>query len=304
MCGGHSIPSGLQLYQSGTDEIGAAVMMYNGNVLQFGANDQRPSTGLYTVSTDTWQAGPVPPDDPHHPGKKLIQTDGPAVLEPNGRVLALMSAWLTAPGQGQCQAVEYTPDSGIGSFTVLQAPGQPRLCAVYGLPAKQGHMLLLPNGQVMLTYFTTRVEIFTPSSLQTPHGIRPYISSISGTLLRPGGTYWLIGIQLNGLSQASMYGDDYQSATNFPVVQVSEVDDPPGCNGQIVSLFATSNDFIPSWLPLRGNLPNSIQPANQSATHFKVPDGFQVGTCNTYNLSVITNGIQSDNSVRVTINSN
>jgi hypothetical protein len=204
---------------------------------------------------------------------------------------------------GHCQAVEYTPDNGIGSIQVLQQQGQPRMCAVYNISSLPGHMLLLPNGQIMLTYYSRQVEIFTPASLQAPKGVAPHIVSTSGTSLKTGNAYWLTGIQLNGLSQANMYGDDYQAASNYPIVQVRAVD--PNCNdGQVVSLIATNGDFIPfANPPPLQNQPNSIQPDNQSGTNFTIPAGFRPCSNNTYNLSVITNGIPSDNFMQVTIKS-
>jgi hypothetical protein len=36
-----------------------------------------------------------------------------------------------------------------------------------------------------------------------------------------GTTYRLEGTQLNGLSQAVAYGDDYQGATNYPLVRIT-----------------------------------------------------------------------------------
>lgn len=85
----------VQLYGS-DEELGAAVLMYNNKVLQFGGSVV--ATALYDVATNTWSAGPTPPNG-------LDQADGPAALEPNGRVLAMLS-------QSGCQFVEYDPVAG------------------------------------------------------------------------------------------------------------------------------------------------------------------------------------------------
>lgn len=314
-CGGSTPPLPLYLAQGyGTDEIGAAVMMYNGSVLQFGGDDTHPSTGLYKVGNDSWMAGAVPPTDPNT-GKTLIQTDGPAVLEPDGNVLGIMSPWLCdqqpncngscdpvsqCGKPGDCQAVEYTPSpdgSGIGSFQLLTGQGRPQMCTNHN-SSVPGHMLLLPNGQIMLSYYTTQIEIFNPANNSPISTIRPHIAT-QGPLTAPINVPTaLFGFQFNGLSQANMFGDDYQAASNFPIVQISEVD--ANCMGAVVSLVPTANDFVPYGSP-QSNLPNSIQPANETGTYFTIPVGFQTGT---YNLSVITNGIQSDNCITVNITSN
>src|SRR5262249_31434097 len=38
-----------------------------------------------------------------------------------------------------------------------------------------------------------------------------------------GNTYVMIGFKLNGLSQATAYGDDLQNATNYPIVRLTNV---------------------------------------------------------------------------------
>ncbi len=291
-CGGSHVPG--QLYQTDTGEIGAAVMTYNGSVIQFGANVLMPSTGLYNVAADTWTWGPTPPGN-------LSQTDGPATLEPNGNVLALMSPWQTnllssqhSPtilGPGACQAVEYIPATGLGAGVIQTVAQQPRMCSL-DYSEIPGHLLLLPSGQIMLTYTSNTAEIFTPLRQEPWPKVAPQVSWISDNSSLIGGkTYSLIGYQLNGLSQANMFGDDYQAATNYPLITLQDTMDPSHL------VFATtSNDFDPSDLP--SSRPNSIAPNHITGTHFTVPSGFCSGN---YNLTVITNGISS-NPVPVSVN--
>ena len=87
----------VQLYNASDEELGAAVLMYNNKVLQFGGNVV--ATAVYDVATNTWAAGPTP-------ANSLDQADGPAALEPNGKVLAMLSPGLFQAG---CQFVEYNP---------------------------------------------------------------------------------------------------------------------------------------------------------------------------------------------------
>ena len=94
---GPNTPS--QMWDSSGHELGPAILMYNAKVLQFGAV---PVTAIYDPVANTWTAGPTPAGG-------LDAADAPAVLEPNGKVLAMLS-----PGefQGGCQMVEYDPSSG------------------------------------------------------------------------------------------------------------------------------------------------------------------------------------------------
>lgn len=285
-CGQGQVPG--QLFQSNTGEIGAAVMLYNGSVIQFGANDEQPSTALYDVASDIWMWGPTPPDD-------LTQTDGPAALEPNGNVLALMSPWqsknlgthkMRDPHPGSCEAVEYLPPSSrsgdVGAIRpVLQ---QPRICTHYGESDVPGHLLVLPSGQIMLTYNLSMVEIFTPLQQAPWPNVAPQVNWVSNYSLSGGNTYSLTGYQLNGLSQANMFGDDFQDATNYPLVTLQDTINPSNL------VFApTFSDFDPSASPFSRS--NSIAPNHLTGTNFSVP----AGTCSgNYKLTVITNGISSN----------
>ncbi len=39
--------------------------------------------------------------------------------------------------------------------------------------------------------------------------------------VNPGGKYQIFGTQFNGLSQANAFGDEFQVATNFPLVRIT-----------------------------------------------------------------------------------
>jgi hypothetical protein len=70
----------------------------------------------------------------------------------------------------------------------------------------------------MFTDFTTDVEVFTPAGTYNPSSA-PTISSAPISLTR-GKTYTVAGTQFNGLSQGAAYGDDFQDATNYPLVRL------------------------------------------------------------------------------------
>ena len=101
-------------------------------------------------------------------------------------------------------------------------------------------MLILPTGQIFFTDFTKDVEIYTPNDQRVDNTWRPVIKDINShavancysmiTIYPPppcltinrNSPNTLDGFQLNGLSQGAGYGDDYQDATNYPLVTVTE----------------------------------------------------------------------------------
>jgi Abnormal spindle-like microcephaly-assoc'd, ASPM-SPD-2-Hydin len=244
----------VQLYNANDEELGAAVLMYNNQVLQFGGNVV--GTAIYDVASNSWTKGPTPSGG-------LDQADGPAALEPNGNVLAMLS-----PGKFQsgCQFVEYDPTS----KTLSDAPN-PTNCP--GDSSFVGHLMMLPTGQIMFTDFSGRVEIYTPAS-DVVSGVAPTISSVSSTINSPSNNNPLSGTQLNGLSENNAYGDDYQGATNYPMVRLVQTAAPNNVD------YATTHD----------ETTHSIAPGTSASTQFDVPAGLAAGT---YTLYVIANGIES-----------
>ncbi len=244
----------VKLYNPNDEELGAAVLMYNNKVIQFGGNVV--ATAIYDVASSTWAAGPTP-------AGSLDQADGPAALEPNGKVLAMLSPGLFQSG---CQMVEYDPVAN----TLTDAPN-PSHCPSDS--SYVGHLMVLPTGQIMFTDFSGTAEIYTPDS-GTVSGVAPTITSVSSSLNSPSTNNPLSGTQLNGLTGNNAYGDDYQGYTNYPLVQLVQVSAPNGV------YFATTHD----------ETTHSIAPSTSLTTQFDVPANLPAGS---YNLSVIANGIAS-----------
>jgi len=248
----------VQLYNANDEELGAAVLMYNNKVFQVGGNVV--ATAIYDVASNTWTAGPTPAGG-------LDQADGPSALEPNGKVLAMLSPGLFNSG---CQFVEYDPVAG----TLSNAPN-PANCPSDS--SYVGHLMILPTGQIMFTDFSGKVEIYTPAA-GVVAGVAPTISPISGTIGSPSSNNSLSGVQLNGLTQNNAYGDDYQGDTDYPLVLLEQ--------GSSVYHATTHSEST-----------HSIAPGTAATTEFDVPAGLPGGS---YNLVVVTNGIES-NSIPVSI---
>jgi hypothetical protein len=244
----------VKLYNPNDEELGAAVLMYNNEVIQFGGNVV--ATAIYNVAGNSWSAGPTPAGG-------LDQADGPAALEPNGKVLAMLSPGLFAGG---CQFVEYDP-----SANTLTNTANPTNCPSDS--SYVGHLMMLPTGQIMFTDFSGLVEIYTPDA-GTVSGVAPTISTAPTELNSPSTGNSLSGVQLNGLTENNAYGDDYQAATNYPLIRLVQVSGPNN-----VYYATTHNETT-----------HSIAPLTANTTQFDVPAGLASGN---YSLYVVANGIES-----------
>jgi hypothetical protein len=203
-----------QTGQGGTAEMGPAILLPpdaqgNSTTLVMGGSG---ATALYTQGADatspgSWTAGPSPSDSL---GEPLYPVDAPAVLLPSGTVLFLASP---SPVNGPATPalfVEY--DSATGEMSA-----DPDLFLASPCPGCR--FLLLPNGQVLLSYGgSPAVWIYTPDGTPNPAWAPAIISAPQS--VTPELTFTLEGTQLNGLSQACSVGDDAQMATNYPIVRL------------------------------------------------------------------------------------
>ena len=250
----------VQLWLQADQELGAAVMMYNGKVIQFGGAVS--ASAVYDVASNTWSAGPVPPNG-------LDQADGPAAIEPNGKVLAQLSPGLFQAG---CQMLEYDP-----ATNTFGNPPQPSFCPAD--PSFVGHLFLLPTGQIAYTDFDTTVYVYNPAQGVAANAV-PTILASSTHLHAASINNVVIGRQLNGLSESNGYGDDYQGPINFPLVKLTNLQ-----TGKVY------------WGVTHDDSTHSIKPGTIMSTKFDVPPNVPNGT---YNLNVVAAGITS-NSVQVNV---
>jgi hypothetical protein len=227
----------------------------DGTVFATGANTCGPGhTSIYDSHTGKWTAGP---DFPGAYGS----ADGPAALEPSGNVLVFSSPSRFYPPAGQ-----FFEWNGA-SMTLVTPPPSALEDASF-----VGHLLVLPTGQIMFTDFSTNVEVLTPAGTYNP-AWAPTISSAPLNVTR-GKTYTVSGTQFNGLSQASAYGDDFQNATNYPLVRVVNA--------------STGHVF---YCRTHNHSTMAIATGSRTvSTHFDVPAGAETGLSQ---LFVVANGIPS-----------
>ena len=233
-------------------ETGPAVLMANGTVYATGANSCAAGhSAIYNVSAGTWTAGPDFPTN-------YDVADGPAALEPNGKVMVMAS-----PGIFQANSKFFEWDG--SNLTQITAP--PNAANVSSF---QGHLMVLPTGQIMYTDYTNDVEIYTPTG--SNYSWAPSTILTSAVLTR-GTTVTLQGNKFNGLTQGSYYGDDLQNATNYPIVRFTNA-----ATGHV--FYARTHDHNTMAVGYPG----------PSYTHVDIPTGMESGFSF---MEVVANGVPS-----------
>jgi hypothetical protein len=245
---------------STTDEIGPAVLMPDGMVFATGSNSCPSTAGhtaIYNSLTGVWTAGP------DIPGVNDI-ADGPAALLPNGHVLID-----TNPGYGNSPSTLYT-FTGTGYATIPQPVG------LNPSNTEGARMLITAAGTILLTHLGSyNMWFFHPAGTYQaawqPHicaGCYPAIGYV-------GSTYTVSGTQFNGLSQGAAFGDDAQSATNYPLVRITN-------NATGHKFFARTHNFSTMAVATGNQLVSCL---------FDILPGTEGGDST---MVVIANGIPSD----------
>jgi hypothetical protein len=205
----------VQLADPVMDEIGPAMLMYDGRVIYFGAANVkgRGKTAIYTppsgvYGTGTWAAGP---DIPPVGQQAIVCNDCPAALLPNGKVLFSAARWVFNFWGQPVHFFEFDPATNL----ITQAPDPPNNGSIVFM----SRFMLLPTGEVLFSP-NDNVQCYVPDGAPR-EAWRPTISALIADCdpCRPD-HFLLRGTQLNGLSQANVYGDDCHPATNYPLVRL------------------------------------------------------------------------------------
>ena len=188
------------------NEIGPALLRYDGTAFFIGSNEH---TAVYSpFSTPAWSNGP---DLPDQDGLKIGVVDGPAALLVNGNIL--FGAGVTDDAgdfSSPCWFFEFDGTS----FNRTNDPPN-NVSNTYAT-----RLMLLPNGDVMFCREDDSSFYAYHSDAAVPEDrVRPVIQNCPASIL-PGTTIQISGLQFNGLSQAVAYGDDSQTATNYPLVRI------------------------------------------------------------------------------------
>ena len=131
---------------------------------------------------------------------------------------------------------------------------------------------MLPNGQILFTDMTGDLELF--SSVGSNYSGWNATVFLWNTVLTRGATIVLNGFKFNGTSQNNAYGDDFQDATNYPLVRFT--------NSVGGVYYARTHDHSTMAVGYLG----------PTFTHLDVPVNMPAGA---YKLQVVVNGIASQN---------
>jgi len=298
--------NGMRVYHP-PGEIGPAILRPDGTVFNSGAACTIPGpatdpnacviyspvahSAIYDTKTGKWTAGP---DLPTHGalggegagdtwssllpnGNVLVQTNPPGITNDklkraNARYGSIrthaghLAAEEAAPGFAPQQTCPPTSIWRLYEFNGTSLIPEPAGSMCNNQPS----LLLLPTGEVMLN-----LNFVYKSSGTFMNVWRPTITSfLFSNNVNPGGTYQIFGRQFNGLSQANAFGDEFQVATNFPLVRITN-----NATGDVS--YARTYNF------------STMGVATGSAivsTWFDVPTNLETGDSK---LEVVANGIPS-----------
>ena len=277
-----------------------------------------PNSERYIPSMETWFTAGSTPVDLHSAGGGECLTYaggcydppgeiGPAVLRPDGTVFATGSNSTAGPGH----TAVYTPptipsdpgawvagpdfpgnDNAGDSFAVLLPGGNVlvegdsgtlyefdgKTFTANGQVPSNSSLLLLPTGEVIVGGASVQLYTSTgqPSAAWAP-GLTAFPSSVTR-----GATYTISGTQFNGLSQANAYGDENETATNYPLVRITNQS-----TGHV--FYARTHDHSTMAVATGSTI---------VSTNFDVPSDMEIGASS---LEVVANGIPST-SASITVN--
>src|SRR5271163_4428035 len=236
--------NGMRVYHP-PGEIGPAILRPDGTVFNSGAacTIKGPSTdanacvtyqpvahtAIYDTKTGSWTAGPDLPNMqgagdtwssllPN--GNVLVQTNPPGITNDK---LARANARYASIRNGTSHLVAAEAEAALSScppgsiWRLYEFDGRtliPEPAA--SMCNNQPSTLLLPTGEVMLNLNF----VYKSSGMYQP-AWRPTITKFIYSDINPGGKYQIFGTQFNGLSQANAFGDEFQVATNFPLVRIT-----------------------------------------------------------------------------------
>ncbi len=220
----------------------------------------RPGSGS---TPGVWSAGPDIPFD----GGTL---DASGAMMANGRILCTVSKKTgfhhqDFPGRTYFYVYSYLNNT----FKKLSPPaGGP--WAQY--PTYTTTMLNLPDGSVLLSIQgSSRLYIFKPLGLPLAAG-KPTIAAVAKN--GNNDAYTITGTLFNGITEGAAYGDDWQMATNYPIVRLT--------SGKGRVYYARTYNWNRTGV-MTDNLPDTVQ--------VEMPRGLRAGK---YAMQVIVNGNPSD----------
>lgn len=203
----------VELYDAYGSETGAGFLLPDGRVFFIGATG---FTAYYTpsgnINPGTWVSGPIVPNYQGTP-------DAAAAMMADGKILYAVSP-VPIPGNVfQAPTIFYEFDYLTNRFIQIGAPGGG---TSVNEPCYVTSMVDLPDGSVLFAQqqenWSNIYYVYTPAGTPLPEG-KPTITHIIQTSCD---SFMITGKLFNGISEGAAYGDDWQMASNYPIVRVSE----------------------------------------------------------------------------------
>ena len=239
-------------------EIGPAVLLPDGRVFVTGAaaSGATAHTAIYSPAATTTAPGSVSAGPDFPAGDEA--SDSSAALLPSGHVLIAVPSGRFYEFDGSALNLAGTLSNNGGNTAYFLLP--------------------LPNGQILVTGGVTR--LYDGNGSANP-AWAPTITATPTSVTR-GASFAISGTQFNGLSQAASVGDEFNSATNYPLVRIRN-----NASGHV--FYARTHGHSSMGVATGGAV---------VSTSFDVPAGAETGSSS---LVVIANGIASS-AVTVTVN--
>ncbi len=209
------------LYDPFGYEAGPAFLLPNGKALFTGATG---FNALYTPSGDTtpgtWS---VADSFPIINGHCMGTPDASGAMMVNGHILLSVSPIGVSNNEFLAPAYFVEYDYTTDKFTQVTSiiPGY-NTDSIPWIGAFQTQMLDLPDGNILVsvsqTYQSKQYYIYTPGSAPIPQG-KPTIDNLTNIACNK---YRITGKLFNGISEGAGFGDDWQMATDYPVVRLTD----------------------------------------------------------------------------------
>jgi hypothetical protein len=183
-----------------------------GTVFVLGATGH---TALYSPTTNTWKPGPDIQGALDGATVMFGAADAPAAVLPNGHVLfAADASPVRGLFNGPTRLFDYDPVANTISTTSQQPPDSNLNFAASFVT----RMLVLPTGEVLFGDGGATLWVYTPDGQPQPQW-RPVFADVKYS---GAGNFTLQGVNMNGASSGSSYGDDVESDENYPIVRIQD----------------------------------------------------------------------------------
>ncbi|MCE5293424.1 MAG: hypothetical protein LLF94_02265 [Chlamydiales bacterium] len=243
-------------------EIGPQVLRPDGTVACFGYDGH---ISIYDTKTGVWTPGPR---FPVTADGQLGFPDGAGALLPNGNILVCVGA-INDQDFGNLFGIPPAKFFIFDGASLIEQPGFANSSDVY---SSLYAMVVLPTGEILCVNGTNDVEIFTSDDKCYHRNWAPRVSSAPKKVCA-GKTYKIKGIRFNGMSQGAMFGDESQSATNYPLVRITNI-----ATGHVFYCRTHDHSFM------------GVASKKKVTTYFDVPKNIESGKSK---LEVVANGIPS-----------